>query len=176
VPELGNESLWIDGGLRRCRGSTHILLHHRDPGASIMVRRYHNNNTWETTTRSSLVPIGTHKLGISTSGPPDTHALTTGVSAAPVLINITGTGAPSPRCKFGFNENCPRSRACISTIAAATISRSGDRTRCYKRGLHDSAISDRKTYHSLRRATSHDVHRLDRLAMRNCLTAERAEA
>lgn len=44
-------------------------------------------NPWETTTKSALVSTGTHKLFLSTSGPPRIHK-------SPVLIYFTGGGAP----------------------------------------------------------------------------------
>ncbi|MCJ1478094.1 hypothetical protein MMC13_006769 [Lambiella insularis] len=46
-----------------------------------------STNPWETTSKSELVSIGTHKLFLSTSGPPRKLG-------APVVIYFTGGGAP----------------------------------------------------------------------------------
>lgn len=47
---------------------------------------YHEN-PWETITKSDLVSIGTHKLFLSTSGPPR-------INQSPVVIYLTGGGVP----------------------------------------------------------------------------------
>ncbi|KAL9115174.1 MAG: hypothetical protein Q9227_000968 [Pyrenula ochraceoflavens] len=47
-----------------------------------------NKNPWESTTKSGLVSIGSHKLWISTSGPPR-------ASGDPVVLFVTGGGAPA---------------------------------------------------------------------------------
>jgi pimeloyl-ACP methyl ester carboxylesterase len=49
--------------------------------------RVYAPNPWETTTRSELVSIGSHKLHVSTSGKPRPQG-------APVIIFLTGGGVP----------------------------------------------------------------------------------
>jgi pimeloyl-ACP methyl ester carboxylesterase len=84
---------------RHEKASTGLISDNAERGKEkipIMVLR--NNNPWETQTLSSLVSIGTHRLWISTSGPPRRYYVdkTNNIaSPAPVVIFLTGGGAPA---------------------------------------------------------------------------------